>query len=612
MCGICGIVRLDGGAMPSEARTVAMRDSMTSRGPDDAGLWRAPGVALGHRRLAILDLSPRGHQPMASPSGRYRLVHNGEIYNYRALREILISRGYSFQGQSDTEVLAAALDEWSPADLLPKLDGIFAFAAWDIIERRLIAARDPLGVKPLHYALHGGELLFASEIKALWRAGARRELAADALEELLVFRFTAGGATPFRGIRRLRPGHWLVADDAGIREQCYWRVTNLDGARGTAREWAARFTDAVRDQRVSDVPIGTLLSGGLDSSAVTAELARTSDQPLETFTISIPPEDGLDEAPYAEAVARHWNCHTNVVRIPDDDLLPRLGVAQAAHDEPLAHGNDMHLLELCYAAKKRVTVLISGEGADETLGGYLRYLPLRYGKLASLLASPLGAALRALARRSASARLRKFARLLATGGIADVILYNAANVLPEDLTTLGMSPLAEFAERRALLATAARATCDPLRQLMLHDVQTFLCSVLDRNDRMTMAASIECRVPFLSVAVVEAAFRLPTRDLFAHGRGKWPLRELMAGRLPSSVLERPKWGFGVPWARYLRNVPECRDLVATLPTSRLADALGARHMQRVVSEFLAGDTAREPLIHQLFSLRVWWDQVVEA
>ena len=380
MCGICGIVYSDQARTVSEQQVVAMRDVLAHRGPDDAGVFLEGPVGIGHRRLSIIDLSARARQPMTSASGRYCLTYNGEIYNFRQLREELEARGHRFISESDTEVLVEGLDEWDIPELLRKLDGIFAFAAWDRHERRLIAAVDPLGVKPFHYAATPQAMHFASELKGLWAAGAPRDVDREALEELLVFRYVAGDATPFSGLKRLPAGHYLVYARGEVTVQCYWSpFDHVAEESAFAATWTERFVRAVGDQRISDVPVGTLLSGGVDSSTVTAELARWNrGEPLHVFTASIPAGEGLDEAPYAEAVARRWNCRYHPVRIEQGDVLARLRIAQSFHDEPLAFGNDLYIYELSRMAKQTVTVLLSGEGADETLGGYVRYQPLRY------------------------------------------------------------------------------------------------------------------------------------------------------------------------------------------------------------------------------------------
>jgi asparagine synthase (glutamine-hydrolysing) len=611
MCGICGVVYADPQREVARETIVRMRDVLEHRGPDDAGLHVEGPVGLGHRRLSIIDLSERAHQPMASASGRYLLTYNGEIYNYQAIRDDLKALGHAFRSDSDTEVLVEGLDEWGLSGLLPRLDGIFAFAAWDRQERSLLAARDPLGVKPFYYQHSGAGIAFGSELRALWAGGAGREVDPAALEELLVFRSVAGDATPFVGLRSLLPGHSLEFARGRVTVRPYWcAVDHVDSVPSYEATWKERFRQAVRDQRVSDVPIGTLLSGGLDSSTVTAELARLGDEPLDTFTVSVPPEEGFDEWPYAEAVATRWACRGHRLRVAPGDLLERLREAQSSHCEPLAHGNDLHIHELSRMAKEKVSVLLSGEGADETLGGYVRYQPVLFPRALRAAHSPLGAPLRSLLRLTRRRSLRSLHRILGLRGLEEVLLYNASDLLPSDLERIGFRASARFESRRSMLEQARKATPDPLKQLMLYDIQTFLCSILHRNDRMTMAASIECRVPFLAVGVVEAALKLPTRALFSGREGKQVLRDHAAGLLPPQVLKRAKWGLGIPWMRYLRDDPACRDVVSKLPAGDVGHALDAPGFGAAVREFLQGEDRWFPLVYQTFTLAVWWEQVV--
>jgi asparagine synthase (glutamine-hydrolysing) len=510
-------------------------------------------------------------------------------------------------------VLVEGLEEWGLLGLLSRLDGIFAFAAWDRHERRLLAARDQLGVKPLYYSQTADAFLFASEIKALWAGGVPREVDPDTLEELLVFRLVAGEGTPFRGVRRLLPGHCLELSAGQLTVRPYWKATDHVGSDPSFVElWRSRFVQAVRDQLVSDVQLGILLSGGLDSSTVTAEVARVSHAPVQTFTVSLPPEEGVDEWPYAEAVAKRWHCVSHRLRIPTGEVLERLRVAQSYHDEPFAFGNDMHIFELSRLAKRHVTVLLSGEGGDETLGGYTRYEPLRYPMGVKLATSMVVAPLRAILGLAPSQKVWRLQRLLSVGSLDRVLLYNSARLLPHDLQGIGFPSEQRFEVRRALVEQAMRVTPEPIKQLMLYDLQTFLCSILDRNDRMTMAASIECRVPFLAVGVVEAALGLPVRALFSGRYGKQVLRDHAAELLPREVLTRPKWGLGIPWEHYFRCDPTCRDFVSNLPCTNLARALDAPGLPAAVSAFLAGDDRQAPIIYEVFALAVWWEQVVDG
>jgi asparagine synthase (glutamine-hydrolysing) len=611
MCGICGIVNTDRGRLVSSDQLVAMRDTMVHRGPDDAGVMVEGHVGLAHRRLSILDLSERGHQPMKSSSKRFCVTYNGEIYNYRVLREELHSLGHDFRSDSDTEVLTEGLEAWGLSKLLSKLDGIFAFAAWDAQERQLVAARDHLGVKPFYYSWTPRQFLFASEVKALWTVGLARGIDPDALEELLIFRFVAGENTPFLGVKRLKPGHYLTLTQGYLDVRPYWRVVDHVGDDpACATRWRQRFRQAVSHQLISDVPVGTMLSGGLDSSTVTAEVARISDKPVQTFTVSIPPGEGLDEAPYAEAVAKRWNCVAHQVRVPGGDTLDRLRAAQAFHDEPFVLGNDLYIFELSRLAKQHVTVLLSGEGADETLGGYTRYEPIRHPALLKLGVSSLGAPLRHVLIRARTRSARRLGRLLSLGSLEKAMLYNSAHLHPTDLKEAGFATKEIFEVRRAILQEAETVTKKPIKQLMLYDTQTFLPAILNRNDGMTMSASIECRVPFLAVGVVEAALGLPVSEMFVGRYGKKVLREHAAELLPGEVLYRRKWGLGIPWGSYFRRVAPCREFVEKLSYTELARAMDAPGLPAVIRDFLKGDDTKFPLVYEVFSLAVWWEQVM--
>jgi asparagine synthase (glutamine-hydrolysing) len=614
MCGISGIAERDPHVLPDVELALRMRDAIAARGPDDAGLLREPGVALGSRRLAILDLSPRGHMPMATPDGRWAITYNGEIYNYRELREELAAQGERFVSDSDSEVL---LRLWSleGAACLERLNGMFAFAVWDRKERSLALVRDRLGVKPLVWAEKDGRLFFASEPKALFSAGISREPEDAALAELLCFRFVAGEATPFRCVRRLRPGHLLTWKEGRATIRRWWNLAERARERrqsGDAAEWFARtFDDAVRKRRISDVPLGVLLSGGLDSSSVAASIAAQGHEGLASFTVRFP-DAGYDEGPLALALARRWGFDAHERTVTDAELPELLRRATRANDEPLAHGNDPHLLALSLIAKPRVTVLLSGEGGDETLSGYVRYRPLRWpgvtaatGLAAGALASVPGV----------PARLRKLSRMAALGDSGRWVLFNACDTLPADLREiLPERPSVSFPHREAILEEARGVyPGEPLRQVLYSDQHTFLVSILDRNDRMTMEASIECRVPFLDYRLVEGLAGLPTRELLRGRGGKPLLRRALGSRLPEEILAHRKWGFGVPWRRLLRD-GELRRQVARLPDGELVrrGAVRKEGVRALASRFLAGDDSRLSLLRQLLFVEIWLECVALA
>jgi asparagine synthase (glutamine-hydrolysing) len=611
MCGICGIVSIDPAGPIPQSELLAMRDVLAHRGPDDSGDYLAAGIGLGSRRLAILDLSDRGHMPMRTSDGRYWIVYNGEVYNYRDLRRSLQTRGYTFRSNTDTEVLLYLYSAEGPA-MLDRLNGMFAFAIWDSQDRSLFLARDRLGVKPLYYAYHRNYLYFASEEKALFCAGVPAQFDHKNWQELLCFRYVAGERTPFVDVRRLLPGHYMTWRSGKAEVRRWW---NLAEKAQALREklppdpvswYRETFDDAVNLRRISDVPIGVLLSGGLDSSSVAASLAEQAGTGIASFTVRFH-EPGYDEGPLAAQVAARWQLHGYELVVSPQNLLNKLRQAAWFNDEPLVHGNDLHLLAISQYAKPRVTVLLSGEGADETLGGYVRYQPLRYSTALSVAQSILPRAGRVL---NFNGRWRKLARFLELGSLDDFVMFNACDVLPSDIESLGFTGTVQFPYREQVLAEArALYPADRARQAMYVDQHTFLRSVLDRNDRMTMGASIECRVPFLDYRLVETLAALPSRVLF-QGRGsKGLLRAAVTSRLPTAVLQHRKWGFGVPWKKYLREVKEFRLLLHDLPDAELIQdsCLERSALRAQVRDFLNGDDASFSLLMQILMTVLAWN-----
>lgn len=610
MCAICGIVSIDPKCSISEELLLRMRDQLAHRGPDDAGQYFVPGIALGSRRLAILDLSHRGHMPMSTPDGRYRIIHNGEVYNYQELRSTLEARGYTFRSNTDTEVLLYLYVAEGPG-MLERLNGMFAFAIWDSQDRSLFLVRDRLGIKPLYYAYHQGALYFASEEKALFAAGVPAQFDHRTWEELLCFRYVAGENTPFVGVKRLLPGHYMIWRDGESECRRWWNLAEkardlVEGLPSNPVHWYREtFDDAVKLRRISDVPIGVLLSGGLDSSSVAASLGEQGAAGVASFTVRFS-EAGYDEGPLAQQVATRWRLDAHELFVSPKNLLEKLRQAAWFNDEPQVHGNDLHLMAISQYAKPRVTVLLSGEGADETLGGYLRYQPLRFSSALSLARATVPRLRRLM---NLDGRWRKLARFLELGSVDRFVLFNSCDVLPDDVEKLGLSASGQFPFREQVL-TEARTLYprDLARQAMYSDQHTFLCSVLDRNDRMTMAASIECRVPFLDYRLVEMLAAFPSSLLFRGRKSKWLLRAALGSRLPTAVLNHRKWGFGVPWKNYFRQVEELRSLLLDLPNAKLLldSPLKRSSVQEHVFAFLNGDDRPFPLLLQLqMSVLAW-------
>jgi asparagine synthase (glutamine-hydrolysing) len=610
MCGICGIVNTEQSLGVGLETLLRMRDSLEHRGPDDAGYYLAPGVALGSRRLSIIDLSERGHMPMSTSDNRFCIVYNGEVYNFRELRRLLEGRGYTFRSNTDTEVVLA-LYALEGAAMLDRLNGMFAFAIWDNVERTLFLARDRLGVKPLYYTVHKNRLYFASEEKALFAAGIRREFDPQVWDELLHFRYVAGEHTPFRGVLRLRPGHYMRWHQGQLQVRRWWNLAERarslrEGLPHDVEQWFQEtFDSAVDLRRISDVPVGVLLSGGLDSSSVAASLASHEGGSPASFTVCFA-EVGYDEGPIARDVANRWGLEHHELQVPASDLLSLLREASWLNDEPLVHRNDPHLLAISRFAKSRVTVLLSGEGGDELLGGYIRYRPLQNPRLLTM-ARPLLPRLASMF--NFSGRLRKLADFLALGSNDQIALFNSCELLP-DTVARHQTEEPRFRFREEVLSEARLLyPGDFLRQAMYSDQHTFLCSILDRNDRMTMGASIECRVPFLDYRMVETLAALPSRQLFKGRGGKPLLRSYARRRLPSSVLKHRKWGFGVPWSAYLRSEPELREQVSNLPRLSFIREGPVSHarLQTLITEFQRGAEEHGPLIKQVLMLAVWYE-----
>jgi len=609
MCGINGEVHRDQTYPINERQVLAQRDTLTHRGPDDSGVYFGSGVALGSRRLAILDLSARGHMPMSTVDGRFWIVYNGEVYNFGELRRSLEQRGCQFVSNTDTEVLLQLYAIEGPA-MLTRLNGMFAIAIWDNRERILFLARDRVGVKPLYYVSRGEALYFASEEKALFHNGIKPEFNSETLEELLCFRYVAGEQTPYQHVQRLLPGHYLLWQDGEIKITRWWHLAERakelrESLPRDPVEWFREtFDDAVRLRLISDVPVGVLLSGGLDSSSIASSVAQQTTSNAAAFTVRFT-EASYDEGPLARQVADKWRLDLHELFVSPDELLPRLISASWLNDEPLVHGNDLHLGAISEFAKPRVTVLLSGEGSDETLGGYVRYQPLRYPALMNGIRPFFPKLAGAL---QLNGRLQKLSRFLELGKLDRFVLFNACDTLPEELRLIGLTPKGHFTYREQVLREAQELYPDePVRQAMYSDQHTFLCSILDRNDRMTMGASIECRVPFLDYRLVETLAALPTSAFFAGRKGKQLLRQAIGDRLPEAVLGHRKWGFGVPWGNYFRQLPELRGLLDSLPDVEpfASGALNRELTKHLVRDFLNGKNDHTMLVRQLLMIVIW-------
>lgn len=625
-----------------------MRDRIAHRGPDDAGLWLDPaqGLALGFRRLSIIDLSAAGHQPMMSADGRYVIVMNGEIYNFAEIRAELegANPSQAWRGRSDTEVLAEAVALWGVESALRRANGMFALAAWDRKERVLWLARDRLGKKPLYYGWAGSTFVFGSELKALWPHPAFDfRISTDALAAFLQLGYVPGARTIFRAISKLRPGHVLRADfgraDSGCHEAPggtmtptpYWSLRDV-ACRGLDDQKAGRvppleelealLRDAVSLRMVADVPVGAFLSGGIDSSLVTALMTTLSPRAVRSFSIGFEPAR-WDEAPHARTVAACLGTRHEESYVSPAEAMAAIEDLPATYDEPFADDSMIPTVLLCRMARRSVTVALSGDGGDELFAGYDRYPdagrwlarrgalpgPARalLGGFAAHLAQPL-------ARRWGSQRMERrlqLASILCADGrperFNEALMSQALD--PGDLMTatgVARHPLMDGAY------SLGRSTA--IDRLTFMDTASYLVDdILVKVDRASMAASLEVRCPLLDYRLVELSWRVPTAAKTANGVGKRPLRAVLHRYVPRSLVERPKMGFGAPVELWLRH--ELRDWAEALMSR---EALG-RHgyldvaaCRQVWESFALHDRGWAPIIWRLLMFQAWYAWMAET
>ena len=628
MCGICGILTRNPSLVPDRDLLERMRDVITHRGPDGAGLHLGPGVGLGHRRLSIVDVA-HGQQPMYSDDRRFVIVYNGEVFNHPDLQRELEAAGVRYRTHSDTETVLHLYQRLGER-AVERMRGMFALAIWDSVERRLFIARDRYGVKPLYYVHRSdGTLIFGSEIKALLPAlGGRAELNREALPDFLANHAPSGEATLFAGIMRLAPGHTLTWQDGRISIRRYWDLPVANSVQGPTpgspaerslvAEFRERFTEAVRLRLMSDVPLGMFLSGGIDSAAITSAMATLVNEPIRTFSVAFA-EREANELEYARLVARAYRTeHRETVVSPAEFFaeLPRLVWHE---DEPIAHPSSIALYFVSRLAADHVKVVLTGEGSDETLAGYNRYRVTEYN-----------ARLGALYRRCVPGAARRGLRTALAGlPVSSRLRQRAARtflMLGSDLDELYFDNFAVFgrAAQRELLSQELRAQLgrvDPyaayhralarvdgkplLSQLLYADVKTYLHELLMKQDQMSMAASIESRVPFLDHPLTEWVAALPQTMKLRGTTTKWILRQAMQGSLPAPILERRKMGFPVPVGSWLRG--PWRELLGeylTGPRARARGLFEAGAVERLVAEHCQGINHAERL-WALLTFEIW-------
>jgi asparagine synthase (glutamine-hydrolysing) len=623
MCGIAGFVDRDtaaSGNAASFALVHRMCDVIRHRGPDDEGIHVAPGVGLGMRRLSIIDLSG-GRQPIHNETRTVTVVFNGEIYNYRELRVELEAAGHRFSTSSDTETIVHAYEQWGAAAACARLRGMFAIALWDSSSRTLLLARDRAGQKPVHYAERGGRVYFASEIKSLLAAGAvDARINLRALDHYLAFLYTPRDESIFEGVRKLPPGHFLLWHDGRIDVAPYWQLSARETFKGSEEDAIAELDrvlqDAVRSHMVSDVPLGAFLSGGVDSSAVVGMMARASSRPVKTFSIGFD-EPEFDELEHARTIANHFGTdhHEFVVR---PDGLSILTDLVSHFDEPFADSSAIPTWYVSEIARRHVTVVLSGDGGDELFGGYDRYLA--HPRVAAFDRLPVPGLRRAAAlvwpHLPHGARGKNFLRHVArdaAGRYLDSIAFFQPDERRALFTTDVRSALSSDSEAAMARHFDRFAALSHESRMMRFDFETYLPEdVLTKVDRMSMAHSIESRVPLLDNSVIDLAATLPARFKIRDGRRKHVLKETLRPLLPAGILDRRKQGFGVPLGAWFRGgLTDLFSEVLESPRARQRGYFEPSFVSRLLREHLAGERDHTLRLWQLLVFELWHRQYLD-
>jgi len=630
MCGIAGILEFERDMQADEAALRKMCRVMTHRGPDDDGFYRDGPVGLGMRRLSIVDLAT-GHQPISNEDGSLWIVFNGEIYNHAAEREQLIARGHEYRTHSDTETIIHLYEEYG-RDCVQHLRGMFAFAIWDRKKRTIFIARDRLGIKPLYYRVTPERLLFGSEIKVLLaHGGVRAEFNRGVLPEYLAFGYLSGEETFYSGIRKLPSGHTMeIGSDGTLDIRQYWdldvsSVHESRNERQYVRGYRELLEGAVESHLMSDVPLGMFLSGGLDSSAVAALMTKIRREPIETFSVGYG-EQSYSELPYARVVAEHIKSQHREVLVSEEDFFGALPHLIWHVDEPIVWPSSVSLYFVAKLARERVVVVLTGEGSDETLAGYTRYaFTLKNAALDRAYRTVTPSALRRALRDSVAtssllgATLRRKLEHTFVGkdGEAWDSFYfdnffsafggtEQAGLLTDDFARECAPATAYKNVLGYWEQSAAKADGAMLQRLLYTDIKTYLVELLMKQDNMSMAASIESRVPFLDHVLVEYATRIP-REVQIHGlAGKRILKKAMEDLLPHDILYRPKLGFPTPWSGWLAG-PRLETIRSMLLEPRSLDRGYFRReaIEKLFDEHRAKHRDNYDRIWRLLNLELW-------
>lgn len=643
MCGLAGVFSHQRWSSEELQRVVArMSDAIVHRGPDDHGVWvdASATVGLGFRRLAIVDLSAHGHQPMRSATGRYVIVFNGEVFNHRVLRRELEANGCRFRGHSDTEVILAAFEQWGIEPAVRRFIGMFAIAVWDLTRRELSLIRDRLGIKPLFVYQRDGLVSFGSELKALFAGPAfDRTLDTPALQSYLRYLYVPAPRSIFRHVHKLSPGHILTIADPMAplgTSKPFWSVSSaahsgLDSQfSGTDDEAVtqleALLTDAVRLRMEADVPLGALLSGGIDSSTVVALMQASASRPVKTFTIGFDNHE-FNEADHARAVANHLGTDHTELHLTGSDALNVIPRLAEMFDEPLADPSQIPTFLVCELARREVTVALTGDGGDELFAGYNRYIQgerliAECQRWPGVLRRFSASGITQMSPRAWNRMRDSLRPVFPVAGRTRMLgekMHKLGDLLRAD-STLGMyrSLLSAWQDPEALVvggveedgygALGEDSQLGLMEKMMLADQTSYLPDdLLAKVDRASMAVSLEARVPILDHRVVELSWRLPRKFKVRNGQGKWILRQILHKHVPRALVDREKMGFSVPLAGWLAG--PLREWAGDLLLSGDREGLlQRRFVQTEWDHFLAGDSSHAAGIWAVVMFCAWQDR----
>ena len=616
MCGICGIVFDNPNISIDPNIILAMRDIMNHRGPDEFGSYSDESAHLGHRRLSIIDLTG-GKQPMCNEDGSLWITYNGEVYNHHEHRSTLTNKGHVIKTHSDTEILLHLYEEMGE-EMLHCLNGMFAFAIWDKRNKRLFVARDRLGIKPIYYARIKGAFLFASEIKALLASGMIQiQPNFDIIREYLVFRYVAGPQTFFKNIYQLMPGQTLTLEKGREIIRTYWKpfsplidkdmpIINIEK---TLREL---IIDSVQKRLMSDVPLGTFCSGGVDSSLISALAQREKkNSPLHTFSIGFS-DNSYDESKYAQIVSGHIGSNHHLLMTGEKEFVDNLEKAIYLHDEPLNHPNSVHIYLISKIAKEFVTVVLTGEGADELFGGYPRYLMFKASDVIRKIPI-INRIVPVMFESLDGIKLKRFAESIKYNDV-DRAINNSYFTHRDLVSTLigNQNGIGSFRESTYNDALNNGATRD--QALLLLDQQTYLTSILIRQDKLSMGASVESRVPFLDYRIVEFANSLPFDYKIKNINLKYLIKNISLLYLPKNIIYRKKIGFGVPLDSWFRNKYGLGNILRKLiemdnDSNRLYDM---NILKKLINEHEKCQKDHSEILWTILNLGLWWKMYVKS